>query len=152
MKRFVSVLMLVNAVVPIWAAVDLDLSEYAVQLEQQEVEMPKCLQGKEYMTVRTAEDVSLGTVLNDARAQADVEPTFSLSQEADKYGYYTPKREVSWIPVPIIAAGFIAKGQKKHFREARQNLQPEFHHRFDDQLQFGGIALATGLKIAGVEG
>lgn len=152
MKRFVSVLMLVNAVVPIWAAVDLDLSEYAVQLEQQEVEMPKCLQGKEYMTVRTAEDVSLGTVLNDARAQADVEPTFSLSQEADKYGYYTPKREVSWIPVPIIATGFIAKGQKKHFREARQNLQPEFHHRFDDQLQFGGIALATGLKIAGVEG
>ena len=152
MKRFVSVLMLVNSVVLIWAAGDLDLSEYAVQLEQQEVEMPKCLQGKEYMTVRTAEDVSLGTVLNDARAQADVEPTFSLSQEADKYGYYTPKREVSWIPVPIIAAGFIAKGQKKHFREARQNLQPEFHHRFDDQLQFGGIALATGLKIAGVEG
>lgn len=66
--------------------------------------------------------------------------------------YYNFKRDFSWTPVPIVAAGFIAKSQKKNFREARQKFEPNFEHHLDDYLQFGSLAVTAGLKLAGVEG
>ncbi len=66
--------------------------------------------------------------------------------------YYNFKRDFSWTPVPIIGAGFIAKSQKKNFREARQKFEPNFEHHLDDYLQFGPLALTVGLKLGGVEG
>lgn len=101
--------------------------------------------------LRANETIGSGVIINNSIGAMQVADG-AFDYRSDKYGYYTPVRELSWMPAPIIAAGFIAKSQKKHFREARQYLQPEFHHRFDDYLQFGGIALSTGLKLAGVEG
>lgn len=66
--------------------------------------------------------------------------------------HYNFKRDFSWIPLPIIAAGFIAKGQKKNFRSARQKFQPHFKHHLDDYLQFSPLAVAVGLKLGKVEG
>lgn len=66
--------------------------------------------------------------------------------------YYNFRRDFSWTPFPIIAAGYIAKSQKKNFREARQKFEPNFEHHLDDWLQHGPLALTFGLKFAGVEG
>lgn len=66
--------------------------------------------------------------------------------------YYNFKRDFSWMPLPVIAAGYIAKSQKKNFREARQKFEPNFEHHLDDWLQHGPLALTFGLKIAGVDG
>lgn len=66
--------------------------------------------------------------------------------------YYNFNRDFSWMPVPVILAGYIAKSQKKNFRDARQKFEPEFEHHLDDWLQHGPLALTFGLKFAGVEG
>ena len=159
LKRIATLLLLLSAAMYGRAAGEIYLMDYAVQMELQETEAPECLKGKEYLSLCTHDASQNAAVegydgmrINTLSSGLVNKTTFSIKTDSEKYGSYTPLRELSWMPVPIMVAGFIAKGQKKNFREARQNLQPDFHHRFDDQLQFGGIALATGLKIAGVEG
>ncbi|MCQ2096310.1 MAG: phosphatase PAP2 family protein [Bacteroidaceae bacterium] len=66
--------------------------------------------------------------------------------------YYNFGRDFSWMPVPVILAGYIAKSQKKNFRDARQKFEPNFENHLDDWLQHGPLALTFGLKFAGVEG
>lgn len=152
MKKILSTMFALSVALGMNAECNIGMENYAVQLENVEIEKPACLQGKEYLSALNNNGSNIDMVIDDYAAVKEEKPAFSLSMGSEKYGYYTPLRELSWMPAPIIVAGFIAKGQKKDFRQARQTLQPEFHHRFDDQLQFGGIALATGLKIAGVEG
>ncbi|MCQ2076947.1 MAG: phosphatase PAP2 family protein [Bacteroidaceae bacterium] len=76
----------------------------------------------------------------------------SETKKAVSECYYNFNRDFSWTPIPIIAAGYIAKSQKKNFREARQKFEPNFEHHLDDWLQHGPLALTFGLKFAGVEG
>ena len=76
----------------------------------------------------------------------------SATKKSVKDCYYNFRRDFSWAPIPIIAAGYIAKSQKKNFREARQKFEPNFEHHLDDYLQHGPLALTFGLKFAGVEG
>ena len=66
--------------------------------------------------------------------------------------YYNFKRDFSYMWVPIVAAGYIAKSQKSNFRQARHDFEPDFEHHLDDWLQHGPLALTFGLKFAGVEG
>lgn len=156
LREFTLFLLLTFTMMAGRAAGEVNIMDYAVGMDLQETKVPACLQGKEYLSLcnqyeNAAGDSCSGVVKADAVMGLEGK-LFDVAVPSDRYGCYTPLRELSWMPVPIMVAGFIAKGQKKYFREARQNLQPEFHHRFDDQLQFGGIALSTGLKLAGVEG
>lgn len=155
-RDFTLFLLLAFTMMSVRAAGEVNVMDYAVGMDLQETKIPDCLRGKEYLSLCNLHEDAAGNLCRgmvDAGAVTGLEGNLScVAVSSEKYGSYTPLRELSWMPVPIMVAGFIAKGQKKYFREARQNLQPEFHHRFDDQLQFGGIALSTGLKLAGVEG
>ena len=86
----------------------------------------------------------------------DFDEGLTLKENAKKVKvtdcYYNFNRDFSYVPLPVIAAGYIAKSQKKNFRSARQSFEPEFEHHLDDWLQHGPLALTFGLKFAGVEG
>lgn len=71
--------------------------------------------------------------------------------EVNQY-HFKVSDELSFIPVPIIAAGFIAKTGKNNFREARFRLNSNFHDRTDDYIQHLPIVTTFALKIAGYEG
>jgi hypothetical protein len=58
--------------------------------------------------------------------------------------------------IPIFLSGIIAKGEKKSFRQNtkdnKHTLVTDFKTNIDNYTQFFGPALATGLKLAHVEG
>ena len=69
---------------------------------------------------------------------------------------YKAKDDLTFVGVPIFIAGIIAKGEKKSFRQNtegnKHTLVTDFKTHIDDYSQFFGPAMATGLKIGGVEG
>ncbi|MBR6287118.1 MAG: phosphatase PAP2 family protein [Bacteroidaceae bacterium] len=63
--------------------------------------------------------------------------------------------DLTFAGIPIFTAGIIAKSEKKSFRQNSGNkhtLVTSFKTEVDNYTQFFGPALATGLKLAGVEG
>lgn len=74
------------------------------------------------------------------------------SAAEDKYGVYTPIRELEYTAIPLVAFGFIAKGSKKNFRAARNNFIPSYKNRIDDQLQLTPMVITAGLHFAGYQG
>ena len=84
-------------------------------------------------------------------------PTYQLTWMRTNPGV-TPYKffdDVTFAGVPLFVAGIIAKGEKKSFRQNtgdnKHTLVTKFKTRIDDYLQYSGYALATGLKLAGVE-
>lgn len=69
-----------------------------------------------------------------------------------KYGAYSPKYEMELTSVPLISFGFIAKGQKKNFRAARNNFIPSYKNGMDDYIQFAPAITTYALNLAGYEG
>ena len=72
---------------------------------------------------------------------------------------YTFMQDQTWVGIPVFLAGWIAKGEKKAFRQDYGNtntkirlIKYNFHSEIDNYTQFSGIALTMGLKMAGVEG
>lgn len=68
-------------------------------------------------------------------------------------------QDQTWVGIPVFLAGWIAKGEKKAFRQDYGNtntkirlIKYNFHSEIDNYTQFSGIALTMGLKMAGVEG
>ena len=61
--------------------------------------------------------------------------------------------DVTFVGIPIFAAGLIAKGEKHAFRQKmRHALVTDFGTGVDDYLQYFGPAMTVGLKVAGLEG
>lgn len=83
---------------------------------------------------------------------------FNSDKEAEKaayrakYGTYTPLRELELTTVPLISFGFLAKGQKKNFRAARNNFIPSYKNGMDDYIQFAPVWTAFALNLAGYKG
>ena len=77
---------------------------------------------------------------------------FNKDLASEKYGVYTPLSEFEWTTVPLVAFGFIAKGNKKNFRAARNNFIPSYKNRFDDNLQLVPVGVSTILNVAGYQG
>lgn len=75
-----------------------------------------------------------------------------MDRISPKYGYYTPVKEFSFTPIPLLLNGFVAKTVKRDFRKARVDFEPKFHKRFDDYIQYIPLATAWGLRALGVEG
>lgn len=69
---------------------------------------------------------------------------------------YKVMDDLTFAGIPLFVAGIIAKGEKKSFRqntgENRHTLVTDFKTEIDNYTQFFGPVMATGLKIAGVEG
>ena len=90
-------------------------------------------------------------------------PSLSLDQDADPAPSATPTvrpykvmDDLTFVGIPVFAAGALAKGEKRAFRVNQpgnnHTLLTSFKTRIDDYSQFFGPAMATGLKLAGVEG
>ena len=69
---------------------------------------------------------------------------------------YKVMDDLTFAGIPLFVAGIIAKGEKKSFRqntgENKHTLGTDFKTEIDNYTQFFGPVMATGLKIAGVEG
>ena len=69
---------------------------------------------------------------------------------------YKVMDDLTFAGIPLFVAGIIAKGEKKSFRQNtgdnRHTLVTDFKTEIDNYTQFFGPVMATGLKIAGVEG
>ena len=59
---------------------------------------------------------------------------------------------MTYLGVPLIAAGFAVKSEDDHFRSLRNDYLPLFHHHADDYLQYAPAAVMLGMKTFGVEG
>lgn len=74
------------------------------------------------------------------------------SAAEEKYGVYTPLRELEYTTVPLVAFGLIAKADKKNFRAARNNFIPSYENHIDDYLQFAPAVVSTALNLSGYKG
>ena len=72
--------------------------------------------------------------------------------DGDKYGGYKPVDEIEYSPLPLIAFGFLAKGNKKNFRAARNNFIPSYKNVMDDYIQFVPAWAALGMNMFGYKG
>lgn len=59
--------------------------------------------------------------------------------------------QITYIPVPLIAAGFILKNESDHFRTLRNSYIPSFRYHYDDILQYMPAVAMVGMKIGGVK-
>lgn len=59
---------------------------------------------------------------------------------------------MTYIGVPLIAGGLIAKSEDKHFRSLRNENLPRFRYTLDDKLQYLPAVVMLGMKSFGVEG
>ena len=85
-----------------------------------------------------------------ARIKAASTPDSISSDQPKNHTPYI--REFSYVPVPLIASSFIVRACKKDIRGARNNFIPKYESSVDNYIQYAPIVLATGLKLAGVEG
>lgn len=74
------------------------------------------------------------------------------SAAEEKYGVYTPIRELEYTTIPLVTFGLIAKADKKNFRAARNNFIPSYENHIDDYLQLAPAVITTGLNLAGYQG
>lgn len=59
---------------------------------------------------------------------------------------------MTYVAVPLIAAGLIVAGEDSHFHSLRDNFLPSFRHHYDDYLQYAPAIAMLGLKIGGIQG
>ena len=66
---------------------------------------------------------------------------------------FKPLEDITFVGLPIFAAGWIAKSEKHAFKQQdRHSLVTKFKTEIDDYLQYFSPALTFGLKIGGLEG
>lgn len=71
---------------------------------------------------------------------------------ADSSSVLSQITEKALVPVPLIATGFIMKGEDTHFRSLRNDYVPSYKHPYDNYTQYLPAAVMLGLKACGVEG
>ena len=76
------------------------------------------------------------------------------SARAGQWGQFTSSQtyRMTYVAVPLIAAGLIVAGEDSHFRSLRDNYLPSFRHHYDDYLQYAPAIAMLGLKIGGIQG
>lgn len=60
--------------------------------------------------------------------------------------------QMTYIGVPLIAAGLIIKNEDDHFRSLRNDYLPVFNQHYDDYLQYLPAMAMLGMKIGGAQG
>ncbi len=83
---------------------------------------------------------------------ANAQVTDSLSiYKPHKSLFDTKAYQMTYVAVPLIAAGLIVKGEDDHFQSLRNDYMPEFHTNVDDYLQLSPAVIMYALKACGVE-
>lgn len=59
--------------------------------------------------------------------------------------------QMGYVAFPLIASGFIIKGQDHNFRILRDNYLPSFRSHYDDYLQYLPGVTMYGMKLCGME-
>ena len=123
--------------------------------ENYELEAVAITNGNGSTELTTSETVMHSVMVNDILSknyQVSKDAVKAPTAAEMKYGSYTPLREFEITTVPLVAFGFIAKGNKHNFRAARNNFIPSYKNRIDDMLQHGPLILTTAFNLAGYEG
>ena len=149
MKKTFFVLLMMFAMGNVAKAADLDINLEPLKLQTPEMEMKLDCQAAP-----------------DYRPELEL-PIAPLMGESEKYQLtwmrtnpgvkpYKVMDDLTFAGIPLFVAGIIAKGEKKSFRqntsENKHTLLTDFKTEIDNYTQFFGPVMATGLKIAGVEG
>ena len=76
-----------------------------------------------------------------------------ILKEESKLDKFSSSRlyHMTYVGVPLVAAGLIVKSEDDHFRSLRNDYMPKFRNHTDDYMQFAPAAVMLGLKTAGVE-
>lgn len=59
--------------------------------------------------------------------------------------------QMTYVGVPLIAAGVLAKSEDSHFRNLRNDYMPQFSYHLDDYVQYSPAAVMLVMKSFGVE-
>lgn len=64
----------------------------------------------------------------------------------------TPLFRATYVAVPLIGVGQVARIQDQRFRQLRNDYLSSFSHHLDDYLQYAPAAALLSMKLGGVEG
>ena len=149
MKRTFFVLLMMLAVSSLAKANDFDINLEPLKLQTPEMEMKlDCQAAPAY---RPELELPMSPLMGSSEK-------YQLTWMRTNPGVkpYKVMDDLTFAGIPLFVAGIIAKGEKKSFRQNtgdnRHTLVTDFKTEIDNYTQFFGPVMATGLKIAGVEG
>ncbi|SEA53874.1 PAP2 superfamily protein [Xylanibacter ruminicola] len=149
MKRTFFVLLMMFAMGNVAKAADLDISLEPLKLQTPEMEMKlDCQAAPAY---RPELELPMSPLMGSSEK-------YQLTWMRTNPGVkpYKVMDDLTFAGIPLFVAGIIAKSEKKSFRqntsENKHTLLTDFKTEIDNYTQFFGPVMATGLKIAGVEG
>jgi len=149
MKRTFFVLLMMFAMGNVAKAADLDINLEPLKLQTPEMEMKlDCQAAPAY---RPELELPMSPLMGSSEK-------YQLTWMRTNPGVkpYKVMDDLTFAGIPLFVAGIIAKGEKKSFRQNtgdnRHTLVTDFKTEIDNYTQFFGPVMATGLKIAGVEG
>jgi hypothetical protein len=149
MKKTFFVLLMMFAMGNVAKAADLDINLEPLKLQTPEMEMKLDCQAAPAYRPELELPMSL---LMGSREKYQL--TWMRTNPGVKP--YKVMDDLTFAGIPLFVAGIIAKGEKKSFRqntgENKHTLVTDFKTEIDNYTQFFGPVMATGLKIAGVEG
>ena len=149
MKKTFFVLLMMFAMGNVAKAADLDINLEPLKLQTPEMEMKlDCQAAPAY---RPELELPMSPLMGGSEK-------YQLTWMRTNPGVkpYKVMDDLTFAGIPLFVAGIIAKGEKKSFRqntsENKHTLLTDFKTEIDNYTQFFGPVMATGLKIAGVEG
>lgn len=149
MKKTFFVLLMMFAMGNVAKAADLDINLEPLKLQTPEMEMKlDCQAAPAY---RPELELPMSPLMGSSEK-------YQLTWMRTNPGVkpYKVMDDLTFAGIPLFVAGIIAKGEKKSFRqntgENKHTLVTDFKTEIDNYTQFFGPVMATGLKIAGVEG
>ena len=149
MKKTFFVLLMMFAMGNVAKAADLDINLEPLKLQTPEMEMKlDCQAAPAY---RPELELPMSPLMGGSEK-------YQLTWMRTNPGVkpYKVMDDLTFAGIPLFVAGIIAKGEKKSFRqntgENKHTLVTDFKTEIDNYTQFFGPVMATGLKIAGVEG
>ena len=149
MKKTFFVLLMMFAMGNVAKAADLDINLEPLKLQTPEMEMKlDCQAAPAY---RPEQELPMSPLMGSSEK-------YQLTWMRTNPGVkpYKMMDDLTFAGIPLFVAGIIAKGEKKSFRQNtgdnRHTLVTDFKTEIDNYTQFFGPVMATGLKIAGVEG
>ena len=149
MKKTFFVLLMMFAMGNVAKAADLDINLEPLKLQTPEMEMKlDCQAAPAY---RPELELPMSPLMGSSEK-------YQLTWMRTNPGVkpYKVMDDLTFAGIPLFVAGIIAKGEKKSFRQNtgdnRHTLVTDFKTEIDNYTQFFGPVMATGLKIAGVEG
>ena len=149
MKRTFFVLLMMFAMGNVAKAADLDINLEPLKLQTPEMEMK--LDCQAVPAYRPELELPMSLLMG---SREKYQLTWMRTNPGVKP--YKVMDDLTFAGIPLFVAGIIAKGEKKSFRQNtgdnRHTLVTDFKTEIDNYTQFFGPVMATGLKIAGVEG